>query len=902
MKSMESSGIVDHHRIAAYDTKQTTALIKSEQLMFHPQIEVYAGNGNPSFLKHPDNIYTYNEAACLMSHLKAIKQAYDDGREVALIVEDNELFSSIFCDEFDDYVAQAPEGWKVLQFATNNPHVVMHGSLMHEPFISWQRYHHSTRAYLINRAGMETLLGKVHLTNFTGGSMWRVQEFPSVVSDETIYTFIGDTYYSTGLWIDTSDLDSTLQKHQTKGRWKDPYSDLEGKEREQIAMKRQAPSAHLFGRSLLVVMNVCISNESQIEREIEVITQDIHVVCKFHRVCEWEINVVAVEASLTTLFEEAASGLPSYVHLHTKVHSEAFNKFTFVGDVLGKLANYDLMLFKDNDQRIIGFPWRTFVEHTDNAVISAPLRSTQRDHMIFNRKTKRSQGVQFHDSNHWLLDWNGRKWHSRLFDKFESIEPVEVPFLETYFVLVDAMFAKHFFERALASGLLDDSSLDYLWCKAAFDWSSERPSCTLIPLVSTHEDSLNNMKRDTFLVNESREDSIQIQSSRKNLDTISDKMMLIAMEWKAIVGKQHTPLEMEQLCLKRMNIKKRHGVPDTSISDCARTFIEQYELLSSLALQEPEQIEPNAERERAATTPRLDLVHITNKGGSAGEHAVLQNLNDYPKNYSTAKQKTVRTKEATNNDPANLSNDVLKFDEHVLANVRETYRGARSFTAWAPNADPVGDIGQFQTIPLLATVDRRPIIVRKQLIEDKKNRLNLAANGKLLGCAMTGATFISDLELLELEHYAPTCDVCFQFSNHEDMANFVPSLGYEALKPGLQSTSTKCFEGEATVEARFAAWQRGDRRFKGYGYQWHVDCALPNGIQELTCREISGMQNEIDLLDDVQKIYFKTKFSLDGWFRQPDSNDDEASHKSRRSTRPGPSVPGLRPGPFSGGK
>ena len=86
-----------------------------------------------------------------------------------------------------------------------------------------------------------------------------------MVSDEAIYTFIGDTYYSTGLWIDTSDLDSTIQKRETKGN--DPYSFLEGKEGEQIAMKRQTPpSAHLFGRSLLVVMNVCISNESQILR------------------------------------------------------------------------------------------------------------------------------------------------------------------------------------------------------------------------------------------------------------------------------------------------------------------------------------------------------------------------------------------------------------------------------------------------------------------------------------------------------------------------------------------------------------------------------------------------------------------------------------------------------------
>eukprot|EP00985_Skeletonema_marinoi_P012579 scaffold6087_cov96-Skeletonema_marinoi.AAC.2 len=136
------------------------------------------------------------------------------------------------------------------------------------------------------------------------------------------------------------------------------------------------------------------------------------------------------------------------------------------------------------------------------------------------------------------------------------------------------MFAKHFFERAFASGLLDDSSLDYLWCKAAFDWDSERTSCSLIPLVSTHEDSLNNMKRDAFIVNESRVNAIQIQTSRKDLDTNSDKTMLIAMEWLAIVGKQHTILEMEQLCLKRMNIEfvdrddeeRYDKVPDTSIA------------------------------------------------------------------------------------------------------------------------------------------------------------------------------------------------------------------------------------------------------------------------------------------------------------------------------------------------
>ena len=264
-------------------------------------------------------------------------------------------------------------------------------------------------------------------------------------------------------------------------------------------------------------------------------------------------------------------------------------------------------------------------------------------------------------------------------------------------------------------------------------------------------------------------------------------------------------------------------------------------------------------------------------------------LNDHH-SIAERKLKSVYSDDSANEasliDFAHPSNDVLKFDEYVLANIRETYKGARSFTEWPPDIKPFGNISQFQTIPLHATVDRRPIIVRKQLMEDKTNGLNLANNGRLLGCAITGGTFISDLKLLEIEREKPTCDVCFQFSNHETMSNFVPNSGY-TLKPELQSTptkswtGTKCFEGKAAVTAKFAEWQKSDRRFRGSGYQWHVDCTLPNGIQELTCREISRMQHEIGLKDDLQKIYFKTKFDLFGWFRWPDEDDDVESQVRR---------------------
>ncbi|GFH59601.1 hypothetical protein CTEN210_16077 [Chaetoceros tenuissimus] len=233
------------------------------------------------------------------------------------------------------------------------------------------------------------------------------------------------------------------------------------------------------------------------------------------------------------------------------------------------------------------------------------------------------------------------------------------------------------------------------------------------------------------------------------------------------------------------------------------------------------------------------------------------------------------------------SNDVLTFDEHVMENILETYRGAKSYTEWAPQQlsiiDSIDDLrGQYQTIPLHATVDRRPLIVRKQLMEDKQKWLRLTANGNLLGCAMTGSTFVSNLEKQYLKHYKkyrPMCDICFQFSNREDMTNFVPTLGYELLEPKHSSIATKCFGGEATVEAKFAKWQQNDARFKGYGYQWQVDCVLPNGIPELTCREISRMQKEIDKRDDLRNIYFKTKIEMDGWFSNSNASKETVLEK-----------------------
>jgi hypothetical protein len=103
----------------------------------------------------------------------------------------------------------------------------------------------------------------------------------------------------------------------------------------------------------------------------------------------------------------------------------------------------------------------------------------------------------------------------------------------------------------------------------------------LIPVVSTHEDSLNVIKRDDIIFHDARENTVQ--SPRKNPNPNFDRGMSLAMEWRAIVGKQHTVIEIEQLCLKKMNIfvdedddEAHDNIPDTDISDCARAVLRGY--------------------------------------------------------------------------------------------------------------------------------------------------------------------------------------------------------------------------------------------------------------------------------------------------------------------------------------
>jgi len=563
LKSFESLGIPSnhHHRVIASNIPQLLNASKSGHLIFHPEIRLEAHGIRPK--PHQQNIYYYSEAACLLSHLNAIKRAYEDGHDLVLFLEDDAVLSTTFLEHWRDYVNHeaTPDGWKILQFATVNPHVIRQGVLLREHFVSWQPYHWSTRAYVMNREGMQTLMEGAYVSSSTDNSRdnalggWQIPSSlpPMVVADEVIYSIVGDAYTSTGLWVDSFEgHGSTVQSKESNADVNEgimhSYS-VPGDLVDHVTMKKEHDK-FWFEESLLVMMNVRVSDEGGMERDIRWIRQDFHAACRFHRICNWEINVVIANPALTESFRVSSSDLPPNIHFHTTVSAEPFNKFSYVRTIVDRMDDYDLVLLKDNDLRISGFPWRTFVERKENAVVSGPLRQSLREAMAYNLNSRRKSDQKsfFHEAHNWVeKDWSA--------DLFANVMPTEVPIVEMYFVLFDGAFAKYFFDRILTPEFVGQSSdwgPDLLWCTAAKEWDDSRPSCYLVPLVSGHEDSRQIDKRRRVEFN-ARGDRV-LNAFRT--DPHVGKWMRVSTAWHGLIHSQSLQ-KIKQNCRDLLGIKNK---------------------------------------------------------------------------------------------------------------------------------------------------------------------------------------------------------------------------------------------------------------------------------------------------------------------------------------------------------
>lgn len=83
-----------------------------------------------------------------------------------------------------------------------------------------------------------------------------------------------------------------------------------------------------------------------------------------------------------------------------------------------------------------------------------------------------------------------------------------------------------------------------------------------------------------------------------------------------------------------------------------------------------------------------------------------------------------------------------------MRNVQVTLASARSSVEWHPTV--LGslrkreNLRKFQVKPLMATIDRRPLTVKRQMRDDIRHLHN---QGRLLGCAFSTSTFVSKFQI-----------------------------------------------------------------------------------------------------------------------------------------------------------
>jgi GR25 family glycosyltransferase involved in LPS biosynthesis len=480
-------------RVSAIDTNKTVAMIEEKRLSFEGTVKLVPQDDEGLTKKHYRNEYTYGEAACTLSHLKAILQAYNNGHDTVLIMEDDQVLTTAFLLNWRTYASLAPPDWTALQWTTSKNTLLNQGKNLHDPWISWQPDHFSTGTYMLNRKGMQRIIEKT----WAGGPpslgneshSWRILEPDMVKADELLYFLAGNTYTSTHPWVGLTHHKSIVGNSNHRPLLFKKVESTFGTAKSSSQQALPQMEYPLRPEKILVVSNLRMTSKDAISIELERLRVDVAVLSMWHANTKWILNVVLTDPTLLFHLDESISAtprLPEWVDLRVKVDSETFNKFAILKTIVAEMATYDYVLFKDNDQRLAGFPWNSFLEEKGDALVSGPLREARSESLMRSRINAEIEWYKFHDGK----EWKGAE--SSTTGLFESVEPVPFPFIERFFVLMQGDYAKWFFSQLLTDTFISQPSSwgpDSMWCVAANDFDSNKTACNLVPLISLQEDT-----------------------------------------------------------------------------------------------------------------------------------------------------------------------------------------------------------------------------------------------------------------------------------------------------------------------------------------------------------------------------------------------------------------------------
>lgn len=516
--SLKPQSSLQVHRVSAVTVDEVKEMYRNGLLYFkqaegdtkHNRTKLIDRARTPSDY----NTFTFHEVACTLSHLRAIKQAYDDGQEAAFIIEDDALISQDFIDNWESYADQAPSDWQILQWITNNIYANKRALHTYNDFwMSWRCYFWGTAFYTIRRDGMEriidasykkSVIGHANRTSASHAEGWIFSE-PQVVTADSLVYYLTKTYTSTYPWITLQNCSSTImhgfREDYTFGKSsiKSPPPKLTNS--HLAAIKRP--------ETIAVVMNLRLTDITSSADEIQSLLVDVETFSSIHPHSRWFVKIVLVSDSLKSFVETMLSsyfpspGIGSFVHIHLEVNSKRFNKFIFLRAVLDEVKSYEYVLLKDNDISLAGFEWNTFMDAKGNSTLSSPFYETSEDWLERNR-------IKRYDSNQ-LVNLQHGTVFNRYYDELYStpLEPIPTMFLEMKLVLMKGQFAYWFFSRIFQARFFVDQNVswgvDLMWCGAAYQYNTNHDNkdmniCSLIPLNILDRDTKQISKNNSFRV------------------------------------------------------------------------------------------------------------------------------------------------------------------------------------------------------------------------------------------------------------------------------------------------------------------------------------------------------------------------------------------------------------------
>ena len=504
----------------------------------------------------------------LLSHLTAIRQAYLDGHEQVLIVEDTTALdwgdASLFALHYPEYINLAPKNWGILQWKTSNQMISRHLQSIyqyHDAWITWQPEHTGTEAYLLNRNAMVQILNKT--TYNTSMDLWSIKEHPP------------------GLWRGTAD---EFLYYTAKGAYTSTYPWWQLQQHGSVEPTKTLLIPKMIARSekVLVILSIRMESLESIHAEIEKLCVDYFAWSKWHN-GTWAVNFVVTQRKLKKpLIDQLATMCPARekrFQIHIQTNGAPFNKFRAVAKQIDTMSQYDYVLLKDADFRLAGFPWNAFMEKKSDALVSTALRDSTDESLISKEIALRRR------SPHWF--YYGQEWKmanlSWSRSIFETLSPIDVPMIEQSFALLQSDFSHWFFSKMLTEEFLSqrtDWGPGMLWCGAAHEYQKNKNSpaaststtpCYLVPVVILHDDTRQIQQSRRY----KRNGNEMLTKLKENFEF--QRWMVSAEEWKTLIDS--SSLEMiEERCKSRSPLKPNQNF---SLGSCSRSMFpgELYEIL-----------------------------------------------------------------------------------------------------------------------------------------------------------------------------------------------------------------------------------------------------------------------------------------------------------------------------------